>query len=161
MQRKCSHGKNSTLQNIPKPRTAYDGNLCVMSAFEDLLLGLDVALIRAKHHVKDIEKCVSNLVVNGKKKQEEIKQLAKKCNKTEHDIIIVPWSEFRNGFAMCKSLIANEGLLLHALTIQSRDSSCNSLFCTYHIALENKSKDSTITESACINDISNREDPTT
>ena len=48
----------------------------------------------------------------------------------------------------------------HALTIQSRDSTYDSSICTYPVALGNKSKDSMITESAYIDDISNREDPT-
>ena len=73
-----------------------------MSAVEaiknSLLLGFDIALIRAKHCVKNIKKCVNNSVANGKKTREELKQLAEKCNKTDYNIIIVSCSEFRDGF---------------------------------------------------------------
>ena len=60
----------------------------------------------------------------------------------------------------CKSLTENESLLLHAMTDQSRDSACDSLICTYYVALGNKSKDSMIAKTTYINDINNREDRT-
>ena len=69
-------------------------------------------------------------------------------------------SEFCDGFALHKSLIANEGLLLHATTVQSRDSTCNSSIHTYPVALGNKSKDSIIIEITCADYINNRENPT-
>ena len=68
-------------------------------------------------------------------------------------------SEFRDGFLPYKSLTANEGLLLHTITAQSRDSSYHSSLYTYHSALGNKSKDSMIVKTTCINDINIREDP--
>ena len=63
-------------------------------------------------------------------------------------------------FLPYKSLAANESLLAHAMTVQSRDSTCNSLIYTYPFALGNKSKDSMINETTHTNDINNREDPT-
>ena len=59
-----------------------------------------------------------------------------------------------------KCVIANEGLLLHTITLQSRDSACDSSINTYPVALGNKSKDSMITETTHINDMNVREDPT-
>ena len=69
-------------------------------------------------------------------------------------------SEFCDGFALHKSLIANEGLLLHATTIQSRDLSYDFSLCAYPLVVGNNSKDSMIVETTCTNDINNREDLT-
>ena len=59
IQRMCLRGKYSTLQNIPKPKAMHDGDLCLISAVQattnSSLLGLDIALIRAKHYVEDIK----------------------------------------------------------------------------------------------------------
>ena len=58
------------LQNILKPKTAHDSNLCVISAVEavknSLLLSADIAWIRAKYYVRDIEKCANDSVADGK-----------------------------------------------------------------------------------------------
>ena len=164
IQRMCLRGKYSILQNIPKPSTDYDGDLCVISAVEAiknaLLLGLDVTLIRATHCVEDMDKCINNSVSDGKKMREEIVKLAEKCNKTDKEVTIVPCSQFRDGFLPCKSVASNEGLLLHTVTIQSRDSACDSSTCTCPVALGTKSKDSMITESTFLEDWNIREDPT-
>ena len=69
-------------------------------------------------------------------------------------------SEFRDGFLPWKSLAANEGLLLHATTIQSRDLSYDFSLCAYPLVVGNNSKDSMIVETTCTNDINNREDLT-
>ena len=163
IQRICSRGKYSILQNIPKPSTEYDGDLCVISAVEAiknaLLLGLNISLIRAHHCVEDMDKCVNNAVVHGKNMRKEIMKLAEKCNKTGIEIVIIPCSQFRDGFLPCKSVATNAGLLLHTLTFQSIDSTYDSSICTYPIALGTKSKNSMITETKYIKDWNQREDP--
>ena len=75
-------------------------------------------------------------------------------------MIIVLCSDFWDGFALCKTLMSNEGLLLYAMTAQPRDSTYDSSICTYLVMLGNKSKDSMITKTTCTNNISNREDVT-
>ena len=68
IQKICLRRKYSTLQNILKPATACDGELCVISAVKAtknyLFLGLDITLIRAKHCVEDIEKCINYCIDN-------------------------------------------------------------------------------------------------
>ena len=79
---------------------------------------------------------------------------------TGKTICIIPYCEFRDVFLLYKRLVANESLLLHMLTLQSRNSTHDSAMCTYPVALGHKSKDSMVTEMAYINDINNKEDPT-
>ena len=71
IERTCLRSKHFMLQNMSKPKTTHDGNLCVMNAVEDAknssLLGFNIALIRDKHYDEDIERCVNNSVANGKK----------------------------------------------------------------------------------------------
>ena len=67
--------------------------------------------------------------------------------------MIVPHSEFRDGFLPHKSLTANEGLLLHTFTLQSRDSTYDSSSYTYPVSLGHKSKDIMVSEITYINDV--------
>ena len=142
----------------------YEGNIGVISPVDAiknaLLLGLDVALIRARHYNEDVQKCVNNSIIDGMEMRQEIEELAEICNKIDKDITIIPYNEFRDGFLPYKSLTANEGLLLHTFTLQSRDSTYDSSLYTYPVALEHKCKDSIIEEVTYINDINVREDPT-
>ena len=59
------------LQNVPKPKITYGGDLCVISVVEaakkSLLLGFDIALIRAKHYNEDVEKHVNNSEADSRK----------------------------------------------------------------------------------------------
>ena len=104
--------------------------------------------------------CVNNTIADGLETRNEIIELAKKCNLTGKIICMIPYREFRDAFLPCKSLTANEGLLLHTLTLQSRDSTYDSAMRTCPVALGHKSKDSMVAEMAYINDINNKEDPT-
>ena len=82
-----------------------------------LLLGLDVALVRARHVNEDISKCNNNAIVDGLGIQKEIKELADTCNATYKDACMLPHIEFRDGFLPCTSLTTSEGLLLHTFTL--------------------------------------------
>ena len=164
MQRICLRSKHSIWQNIPKPNTTYESNLGIMlpsnAVKNALLLGLDAALMRSTNCIEDMQDCINNTIADGLEMRNEIIELAKICNLTSKTICIMPYREFRDGFLPCKSLMANEGLLLHTLSLQSRDSTCDSAMCTHPVALGHKSKNSMVAETACINDINNKEDPT-
>jgi len=125
-----------------------------------LLLGLDVALIRARYYNEDVQKYINNSIVGRMEIRQEIKELVEICNKTDKDITIIPYNEFRDGFLPYKSLTANKGLLLHTFTLQSRDSTYDSLLYTYPVVLGYKCKDSIVREVTYINNINVREDPT-
>ena len=91
--------------------------------------------------------------------QKEINDLAKKWNGADKVTHIVPFAEFCDGFLPHKSLTANEGLLLHAFTLQARDSTFDNAKCTHPIELVHKTKDNVITERSYINDMDKRENP--
>ena len=163
IQRIFFHSKHSMLKNIPTPDATYDNDLCVILPIDpvknSLLLGLDIALTRARHVNEDMSKCKNNAIVDGLDIQKEIKELSDTCDATCKDACILPCIEFRDGFLPHNSLTTSEGLLLHAFALQPRDSTHDSSTCTYPVALGHKSKDSMITETTHINDINNREDP--
>ena len=82
------------MQNTHKPNTTHDSDLGVMLPVDAvknaLLLGLDVALVRASHYNEDMQKCVNNAIVDGMETRNEIKELAEMCNKTGKNVMIVP-----------------------------------------------------------------------
>ena len=164
MQIICLRSKYSIWQNMPKPNTIYESNLGIIlpsdAVKNALLLGLDVALTRSTNCIEDVQHCINDTMSDGLEMRNEIIKLAKICNLTGKTTCITPYREFRDGFLPYTSLTANEGLLLHTLTLQSRDSTYDSATYTYPVALGHKSKDSMVAETAYINDINNKEDPT-
>ena len=86
------------LQNMPKLNTMHDGDLGVMLPVDAvknaLLLGLDVALVRASHYNEDMQKCVNNAIVDGMEIRNKFKELAELHNKIAKNFMIVLYSEF-------------------------------------------------------------------
>ena len=73
----------------------YLGMILPVDAVKNaLLLGLDIALIRASHYNEDIQKYVNNAIVNRMEICNEIKELAELCNKTAENVMIVLCSGF-------------------------------------------------------------------
>ena len=116
------------MQNIPLPNGAHLGVVLLINLVKNsLMLELDIMILRAKNTNKGTSKCKNNAIIDGIGLQKEIKKLANKHNGTDKDAHIDPFIEFYNRFLLHTSLIASKGLLLHALTFQTRDSTHDSL----------------------------------
>ena len=118
-----------------------------------LMLGLNIVILRARHMNEDTPQCKNNIIMNRLGMQKEIKESAKKCNKTGKDAHAVPFLEFYDGFLLCTSLTTSKELFFHASTLQARDSAHDSLTCAHPSTLEHKIKDKMIEEITCIDSI--------
>ena len=142
------------------PKVQYDDELAVISPTEPvkntLMIGMDIARIRTREVEKDLDKCIHNSIADAEGIRKEIRELAKKCNEMDKDITIIPCIEFRDGFNANSSLTTNEGLLFHSLTLQSRDSTCDSFKYTYPVTFGHKSKENMINENTHIKEFNLR-----
>ena len=159
----CLNSKSSIMKNMPMPKIQCDDDLAVTSPIEPakhaLMIGRDIARIRAREVEQDIDKCMHNSIADGAGVKKEIRELAMKCNKTDKDITIIPVIEFRDGFNASSSLTTNEGLLYHSLTLQSRDSTHDTFEQTYPVTFGHKSKENMINETTHIKEFNRRENP--
>ena len=162
IQRTCLRSKTSIMKNIPSPKITYDDDLGVIEASYVLkggmMIGLDVALINSKKAIEDIGKCRNNMVSDGAGIRKEIMELANQLKNNDEDIYMLPYNEFRDGFMPNSSVTSNEGVLLHAFTMQPRDSTFDDPSYTYPTSLGHKNKTNMINEKTYINSINRLED---
>ena len=96
--------------------------------------------MQAREVEKDAAKRMNNNIADRLGIKKEIHKLAEKCNETTKDMRILPHVEFWDSFNPYSSMISNRKLLLNAITLQSRDSTCDSFNCTFPVTLGAKEK---------------------
>ena len=137
-------GKQSMLNNVPKPEVFKDTSLSVMSPIDvvknALMLGLKVARIRVGHVEEDLESIKRNCISEGMGVQIDMRNLANQCKETQEDINMIVCSEFRNGFSPYSLITNKDGLLLHTLTLLSIDSTVDNSIYAHPITLGYKLK---------------------
>ena len=76
-QRICLNSKYSIMKNMPLPKVQYDDELAVISPTEPvknaLMIGMDIARMRAREVEKDLDKCVHNNIADGEGVRKEIR----------------------------------------------------------------------------------------
>ena len=92
-----------------------------------------------------MSRCKNNCIVDGLGTCKETKEVVWNIKEKNKNMFVVPCIEFHNRFLLCTSLASSEELLLHVLTLQLRDSACESSSDAYPTALGHKLKNSMIT----------------
>ena len=117
--------KQSIMGNSPKPSIVVNSNFSVISPMHAiknaLMIGLDVAIIRASQVEEDLMKNVNNCISDGPGLKREIRDLAEKCMNLNDDLNILVFSEFRDGFSPCANLTCKDSLILHTFTLLPTD----------------------------------------
>ena len=103
----------------------------------------------------------NNCVSDGHRLKREIRDLVEKSMNLNHDLNILVFSKFRDGFSPCANLTSNHNLILHAFALLPTDATVDCCMNTYLIALGHKARDDILTKTTCIEEINKLENSNT
>lgn len=146
---------------MPKSEIAVNSNFSVISPMHliknTLMIGLDVAAIRASHVEDDLMNNKNNCISDGHRLKMEIRDLAEKCMNLNDDLNMLVFSEFRDRFSLCVNLTSKGSLLLHAFTLLLTDATVDCHMNTHPITLGHRARDDILTETASIEEMNKLE----